>query len=382
MQKQFNKLLQTIKPADRQAMEQAKKRWNSIAKPIGSLGLLEDMIISVAGITGDAAHMDLNRSALLVLCADHGVVAEGVTQTGQEVTRIVAENFTKRKTSVTVMCEVSKTDVFPVDIGMLGEPSGSAKLKPFSLADRKIAQGSGNIVREPAMTKEQCIQALLTGIHLVRDLKDQGYPVIAAGEMGIGNTTPSSALAAALCGMPPKAVVGRGAGLSDAGLARKQEAVEQAVERFAGTGKMNTAGGLAIAGFTGPENVITLLAELGGYDIAGLTGVFLGSAVYRVPIIMDGLISTTAALCAVRIHETVKDFLLASHISAEPGGQLVMNALGLHAPLACNMHLGEGSGAVAVLPLLQMAARVYETMSTFEEIEVEPYLDYGEKQKE
>lgn len=373
-EERLKELLSGIRPADRTAMELAKKRWNSVAKPIGSLGILEEDIIKIAGIRGDSRGIGLERTALAVMCADHGVVCEGVTQTGQDVTRIVAENFTKDCSSVTIMCRVSKTDVFPVDIGMLGETPKETELKPFTLLNRKTAYGSRNLVREAAMTREDCAAAILSGIELVGKIKEMGYELLATGEMGIGNTTPSSVLSAVLTESAPESVTGRGAGLSDEGFSKKKAAVAKAVERF-----YNTYPELRSFEWTradGAEPVLTLLSELGGFDIAGLTGLFLGGAVHRIPVIIDGYISSVAALLAVCMNRDVKDFLLASHVSAEPAGETIMNAMGLKAPLHCGMHLGEGSGAVAFIPLLKMGADVYEKMSTFEDISVETYVDY------
>lgn len=386
---QLQRLLEKITPADRRAMEAAKKRWNSVAKPIGSLGVLETDIIKIAGIKGSPYGIHMEKSALAIMCADHGVVIEGVTQTGQEVTRIVAENFTKGQSSAAIMCRVSGTDVFPVDIGMLGGAPGITgfgkgdrdiassdrePVRPFTLLNRKTACGSRNIVREAAMTREECALAILAGIELMGEFKSQGYEIAATGEMGIGNTTPSSALAAVLTGLDTDIVTGRGAGLSDQGLIKKREAVQKAVERFYKIypqyrGHDWTADGHA-------EETAALLAELGGFDIAGMTGLFLGAAIYRLPAVIDGFISSVAALLAVSMCGTVREFILASHVSSEPAGGKIMEMLGLFAPLNCGMHLGEGSGAVALLPLLKMGADVYEKMSTFEDIQVESYVDY------
>lgn len=374
-EQQLKTLIHRIAPADKEAMFQAKKRWNSVAKPIGSLGILEDDIIKIAGITENARKVGIEKSALAVMCADHGVVEEGVSQTGQEVTRIVAENFTKNQTSVTIMCQVSGTDIFPVDIGMLGEAPEETAARPFVLLNRKIAAGSHNLVKEAAMSREECCRALLAGILLVGDLKEQGYGIVATGEMGIGNTTPSSALASILLTLPAHEVTGRGAGLSKEGLTKKQVAVQKAVERFS-----RTYPGFSLDDTV--DSVLTLLSELGGFDIAGITGLFLGGAIYRLPVVIDGFISSVAALLAVSMNENVRDYLLASHVSSEPAGMKIMEALELPAPLHCGMHLGEGSGAVALLPLLTMGANVYERMGTFEDIQVESYVDYeaeGEK---
>ena len=193
VEKTWKAYLNKIEPADRTAMELAKKRWNSVAKPIGSLGILEEDIIKIAGIRGNASGMKLDRSALAVMCADHGVVAEGVSQTGKDVTRIVAENFTKGETSTSKMCRISGTDLYPVDMGMDCEPTGQKEPDMHRILDRKVARGSGNIAREPAMSRTGCLQALLSGIDLAFRLKEMGYEILAAGEMGIGNTTPAAA---------------------------------------------------------------------------------------------------------------------------------------------------------------------------------------------
>lgn len=372
-------VLKAVRPADQRAKERAKRRWASVAKPIGSLGVLEEDVIKIAGITGSADRIDLEKTALTVICADHGVALEGVTQTGQEVTRIVAENFTKDSTSVTKMCRVAGTDVFPVDMGMLGERAVRKEPVPFALLDRKVREGSRDLLLEAAMTREETAAALLSGIRLAGDLKRMGYGLLAVGEMGIGNTTPTGALMAVLLRRPAEAVTGRGAGLSDAGYARKTEVVRGAAERFyAKYPDWNSLGADASLGvFPGKEDALTLLSELGGFDIAGMAGVFLGGAVSRIPVVADGIISTVSAALAACLCRLVPEFLLASHVSREPGGEALLKRLGLFAPLHLGMHLGEGSGAVAMIPLLKMGAAVYNEMSTFEEIKVEAYVDYG-----
>ena len=378
VEKTWKAYLNKIEPADRTAMELAKKRWNSVAKPIGSLGILEEDIIKIAGIRGNASGMKLDRSALAVMCADHGVVAEGVSQTGKDVTRIVAENFTKGETSTSKMCRISGTDLYPVDMGMDCEPTGQKEPDMHRILDRKVARGSGNIAREPAMSRTGCLQALLSGIDLAFRLKEMGYEILAAGEMGIGNTTPAAAMSAVLTGLPPEEATGRGAGLSDAGLEKKKKAVEMAVSRFYekypeyrhGTKEQYESGELS---------AVTVLAELGGFDLAGMTGLFLGGAAAKIPVLMDGFLSTVSGLLAVLIRKEAKDYMLASHISTEPAGAAILQMLDLPAPLHMGMHLGEGSGAVAMIPLLRMGAKVYEEMSTFSDISVEQYVDYQEK---
>jgi len=378
IEKTWKTYLDKIQPADRIAMELAKKRWNSVAKPIGSLGILEDDIIKIAGIRGDASGITLDRSALAVMCADHGVVAEGVSQTGKEVTHIVAENFTKGETSTSKMCRISGTDLYPVDMGMDCEPTGQKEPDMHRILDRKVAKGSGNIAKEPAMSREECLQALLVGMDLAFYFKEKGYDLLAAGEMGIGNTTPAAAMSAVLTGLSPEQATGRGAGLSDAGLEKKKQAVEMAVSRFYekypeyrnGTREQYENGELS---------AVTVLAELGGFDLAGMTGLFLGGAAARVPVLMDGFLSTVSGLLAVLIKKEIRDYIFASHVSTEPAGEAVLQMLDLPAPLHMGMHLGEGSGAVAMIPLFKMGAKVYEEMSTFSDISVEQYVDYSEK---
>ena len=378
VEKTWKAYLNKIEPADRTAMELAKKRWNSVAKPIGSLGILEEDIIKIAGIRGNASGMKLDRSALAVMCADHGVVAEGVSQTSKDVTRIVAENFTKGETSTSKMCRISGTDLYPVDMGMDCEPTGQKEPDMHRILDRKVARGSGNIAREPAMSRTGCLQALLSGIDLAFRLKEMGYEILAAGEMGIGNTTPAAAMSAVLTGLPPEEATGRGAGLSDAGLEKKKKAVEMAVSRFYeeypeyrnGTKEQYESGELS---------AVTVLAELGGFDLAGMTGLFLGGAAAKIPVLTDGFLSTVSGLLAVLIRKEAKDYMLASHISTEPAGTAILQMLDLPAPLHMGMHLGEGSGAVAMIPLLRMGEKVYEEMSTFSDISVEQYVDYQEK---
>ena len=370
--------LDKIQPADRTAMKLAKKRWNSVAKPIGSLGILEEDIIKIAGIRGNASEMKMDRSALAVMCADHGVVAEGVSQTGKDVTRIVAENFTKGETSTSKMCRISGTDLYPVDMGMDCEPTGQKELDMHRILDRKVARGSGNIARKPAMSRTECLRALLSGMDLAFQLKEMGYELLAVGEMGIGNTTPAAAMSAVLTGLSPEQVTGRGAGLSDAGLEKKKRAVEMAVSRFYGK-YPEYRNGTKEQYESGELSAVTLLAELGGFDLTGMAGLFLGGAAIKLPVLMDGFLSTVSGLLAVLIKKETRDYIFASHISTEPAGAAVLQLLDLPAPLHMGMHLGEGSGAVAMIPLLRMGAKVYEEMSTFSDISVEQYVDYAEK---
>lgn len=347
-----------------QAGRLAKKHWDSIAKPIDSLGLLEENVVKLCKIFADAKPLQLNKRALAILCADHGVVAEGVTQTGSEVTKIVSENFAKGCSTVNYMAKSSNTDVYTIDIGMNAPFYEEKKLVQNKVIDRKVAKGSRNIAKEPAMTLEQCRQAVETGIHLVKELKEKGYRIIATGEMGIGNTTPTSAIAAIFLHQSAETVTGKGAGLSEEGIHRKCEVVKAIVERIK---KKN---------ITDPMEI---LAEAGGYEIAGMAGIFLGGVIYRIPIVIDGAISAVAALTAERIDERVTDFVIASHESEEITGKLALKELGVEAILHGKMCLGEGTGAIAIFPILDMAMEVYKNMGTFTEYKIDPYIRFDKK---
>lgn len=341
---------ENLPPVDKASMEAAGRRWSQVAKPLFSLGKLEEAVIQMAGIKRTPIYQ-LKKRALIIMCADNGVVEEGVTQTGQEVTAIVAHNFTQGQTSVSIMSRVAKVDVFPVDIGM------AAWVPSVTEAQNKVARGTKNMAKEPAMTKEEVWQAILTGIKVAEQRKEEGYDIVTTGEMGIGNTTTSSAVAAVLLDRPVEEVTGKGAGLTEQGLEKKVAVIQQAIENHR----------------PDREDVLDVLAKVGGLDLAGLAGVCLGAAMCRLPVVVDGFISATAALCARRLVPAVGDYLIPSHVSKEPGGKILLDALSLSPLLTCDMCLGEGSGAVAVMPLLDMGLQVYLQMSTFDDIEIENY---------
>lgn len=368
----FQQLCMIVKP-DEKAMDLAWQRWDSIGKPLRSLGLLEKAVVKVAGMVG-TPNVKMDRKAIVVMCADHGVVAEGVTQTDSSVTRIVAENLTENRTSVNIMAAKAGADVFPVDMGMLGDHYSNRELRPMELCDRKIECGSGNIAVEPAMSEAACVQAVLTGIEIVGDLAAQGYEMIGMGEMGIGNTTPSSALVSVLLDLPADEVTGRGAGLSDEGLKKKIAVIEQAVSRY---WKATENSEIKDGRFFKVEAAIELMSHLGGYEIAGMAGLCLGGAIYNVPVVLDGYISAAAALCASLMISESTGWMLASHISAEPAGWKVLRNLHLEPVINAGMCLGEGTGAAAAMSLYDMGLAVYRGMSTFQEIHVEQYEHFG-----
>lgn len=341
--------LKQIQPLDQEAGRACEKRWDSIAKPLKSLGKLESSLIQIAGIQG-TERIKLAKKALVVMCADNGVVAEGVTQTGQEVTAIVAENFLDVKSCAAIMCKDTGTDIFPIDIGMATDTPRVEK--------RKIAYGTKNMAVEPAMTREEAVRGIEVGITLACELKEKGYHIIATGEMGIGNTTTSSAVASVLMGKPVEEVTGKGAGLTREGLERKIHVIREAVRKHQ----------------PDPEDPVDVLAKVGGLDLAGLTGIYLGGAACRMPVVVDGFISGVAALLAVKLCPQAEDYILASHVSKEPAGAMVLEEVGKSPSLMCDMCLGEGTGAVAFFPLLDMSLHIYEKMSTFSQIEIEDYV--------
>lgn len=349
----LEEIVNGIEPLDENAIELSKKKWNSIAKPLHSLGKLEENIIRIAGMKR-TADVCIDKKALIAMCADNGVVEEGVTQSGQEVTAIVAENFLDGNTSAAIMCRRAGVTLFPVDIGMASDTR---------VPCYKTAYGTKNMVKEPAMTRDEAVHAIMTGVRLVREKMEAGYQIIATGEMGIGNTTTSSAVASVLLGRPVEDMTGRGAGLTSAGLDRKIGAIKKAVALHQ----------------PDQNDPIDVLSKVGGFDIAGLTGVYLGGAYYRVPVVMDGFISAVAALAAVRMNPLVKEYMIVSHVSKEPGMHMILDALGREAALTCDMCLGEGTGAVAFLPILDMALDVYHRMSTFSDINMDNYEELGDK---
>lgn len=345
--------IKEIAPLNGDAMKASKQHWDNIGKPIEGLGLLEDMIIQAAGIIGHE-NVKFDRKCILSLCSDNGIVEEGVTQTDQQVTAIVAKNFAKGIASVNMLSDYSQTKVFAVDIGVASD------MTQEGMIHRKVAYGTKNFLKEPAMTREQTERAIQIGIDLVRDKKEEGYELIGTGEMGIGNTTTTSAVAAVLLGREVEQVTGKGAGLSKEGVAHKIQVIKEGIRLR----KPNRA------------DVIDVLGKVGGLDIAGLTGIFLGGGLYGIPIVIDGAISAVAALAAKRLQENSKYYMLASHMGKEPVCSLLMEELECEPIIYGRLALGEGTGAAMLFALLDMALAVYKQNKTFEDIQVDAYEKY------
>jgi len=342
----FEKLNSLAAPLCGESMQAARAKWDSVAKPLGSLGRFEEIVTQIAGIFG-TPDVRIDKKGVLVLCGDNGVLAQGVAMTPGEVTAIMAEFIADGRSSVCRMAETAGADVIAVDMGMF------RRVNAEKLVDRRVSDGTNDFTNGPAMTTDQALQAINTGVELVKSHTEQGYKILATGEMGIGNTTTSSAIAAVLLSREPREVTGRGVGLSYEGLVRKTAVVEKAI----------------LVNSPDKNNAFDVLQKLGGFDIAGLTGIFIGGAVCRIPIIMDGFISSVSALLAVKLCPRVINYIIPSHLSAEPAGRMVLNAMELEPFITADMRLGEGTGAVCMFPLLDMALSVYHSACTYADIE-------------
>ena len=341
----FKKFDSLISPLCSESMEAAKAKWDNVAKPLGSLGRFEEVVTQIAGIFG-TPDVRLDKKGVLVLCGDNGVLAQGVAMTPGEVTAIMAEFIADGRSSVCRMAKTVGADVIAVDMGMF------RRVNTEKLLDRRVADGTNDFTTGAAMTAAQVLQAVNTGIELVKSYSEQGYKILATGEMGIGNTTTSSAIAAVLLGLDPRDVTGRWVGLSDEGLARKTAAVKKGV----------------LVNSPDKNNALDVLQKLGGFDIAGLTGVCIGGAICRIPIVVDGFISSVSALLAAKLCPNTMGFIFPSHLSAEPAGRLVLKALGFEPFITADMRLGEGTGAVCMFPLLDMMLSVYHNACTYADI--------------
>lgn len=349
-----------IDPFNTERYEEIRSRWDSVAKPLNSLGRFEDITARIGAIH-DSVDIDIRKRAVIMMCADNGVVAEGISQSGQDVTAAVAEWMGRGESSVCKMARVARADTIPVDVGINMEGS------PRGVLDRKVMKGTRNFAVEPAMTEDECMQAIDAGIDVVADCSARGYKLLATGEMGIGNTTTSSALAAALLGLDASEVTGRGAGLSTAGLKRKIKVIQDALDRYCVADDED---------IESPEYTSEMLACMGGLDIAGMAGVFIGGAIFHIPVIIDGFISAVAALVAERLAPGTRNYMIASHIGKEPGMKFILDILGLEPVIDGMLALGEGTGAVMLMPLLDTALSLYSDGLSFRETTVEQYFDY------
>ena len=350
MQKELDALVRAVAPLDRSAMTAAEEYQARLAKPPGSLGRLEEISIQLAGITG-RVHNALNKKQLLVFAADNGVVAEGVSSAPQSVTMQQTINLTRGKTGAAVLAKHFGCGLTVCDVGV------NADIYESTVLNRKIAYGTQNICTGPAMTREQTLQAILTGAEIARTVDAD---VIGVGEMGIGNTTTSSAVLAVLLGADVEAVTGRGGGITEESFRKKKAVIRTAIE----------------VNRPDRDDVVGVLSKVGGFDLAAMCGAFLGAAAARRPTVIDGLISAAAALCAVRLCPNVRGYLVPSHASFEIGYRLAMEAMDLRPLFDLGMRLGEGSGCPLAFQVLDAACAVINDMATFDEAGInDDYLD-------
>ncbi len=350
MQEILKRYISAVTELDESAMKKAADRHSKLAKPPGSLGKLETLSIQLAGITGHV-HNHLNKKHLLVFAADNGVVAEGVSVAPQSVTLQQAINLTRAKTGASVLAKHFGCEMTVCDVGI------NSCVEDEKILNRKIAYGTGNMIHGPAMTKEQVFQAIITGAELA---ENTNADVIGIGEMGIGNTTTSSAVLAVLLEKDVESVTGRGGGITEEGFQKKKEAIRRAIA-------INQPN---------KHDVTDVLEKVGGFDIAAMCGAFLGAAATRRPVVIDGFISAVAALCAVKLCPLVKNYLIPGHASCEIGYQWAMEAIGLEPMLHLDMRLGEGSGCPLVFQILDAACAIINHMATFEQAGIDDsYLD-------
>jgi len=334
-----------IGPLDEQAMARARARQDSLTKPHGALGRLEALSIQVAGITGRPQPCVRNK-AVIVVAGDHGVVAEGVSAYPSAVTPQMVDNFLRGGAAINVLARHVGARVVVVDAGVAADMPA----RPGLLV-KKVAHGTANMRRGPAMTSEQAVQSIIAGIEALEAELAQGLDIVATGDMGIGNTTPSSAIVAAVTGRPVAQVTGRGTGVDEAGLANKITVIDEAL-------RLNRPR---------PDDGLDLLAKVGGFEIGGIAGVILGAAAHRIPIVVDGFISTAGALIAAQLAPQVRDYLISGHRSVEAGHRAALEYLGLVPLVDLDLRLGEGTGAVLGISLVEAACKILAEMATFDE---------------
>lgn len=351
--KKLNDIINGIENVNNEAIRQANKRITSLAKPLKSLGKLEEMAVKLSGITGKVKNK-INKKIVIIMCSDNGVVEEGVASAPQSVTLSQTINFTKGLTGVAVLAKANNAELMVVDVGI------NCDFTHPNVINKKIRKSTDNISKGPAMSYEEAVKGILIGIDAVKKAKDEGYEILGVGEMGIGNTSTSSAVLSALTGVSAEEVVGRGAGITNEAFIKKISVVKQALE----INKPNK------------KDPIDVVSKVGGFDIAAMAGVFLGAAYYKVPVVIDGFISIVAALIGFRLNNKVRDYMFTSHVSKEVGYNVAIKELELSPILNLDMGLGEGSGCPLAFSIMDSACAVMNNMATFEQAEInDEYLD-------
>ena len=344
----ISRVIAGIKPLDETAMELARKRQDSLTKPKGSFGQLESLSIQVAGIKGDPRPR-ITHKVIFTLAGDHGVTEEGVSAYPSEVTCQMVYNFFRGGAGINVLARHVGARVVVADLGV-----ASVLERHPALRDKKVTMGTRNMAKGPAMTREEAIRSIEAGIELVEEESAKGIDILGTGDMGIGNTSPSSAIAAAFTCCDVATVTGRGTGIDDEGWRRKVNVIKKALE-------INRPD---------PKDPIDVLSKVGGYEIGGIAGVILAGAKYRIPVVIDGFISGAAALIATFLSSQVKPYLIASHQSAEPGHRILLEYLGLKPLFDLDLRLGEGTGAALGIFLVEASLKILNEMTTFAEARV------------
>ncbi len=346
----FTNLRFSVPPIDGARYEEAQARQHQLAKPFGALGRLELLSAQVAGVTGEL--FPSLAKAMVVFCADNGVFEEGVTPIGQDVTMLQATNMTMGKAGIGVLSAHAGAKLMVVDVGMVQDSPSVAVIV------RKIRRGTSNIAKGPAMSEAECERAFAIGAEMAEKCRDQGFRLVGAGEMGVGNTTTSSAILSALTGLPPEKITGKGAGLTDEAYANKIGVIARAIE----------ANGVAYDGTEiDAERAIEIVRRVGGFDIAAMAGFYLRAAELRMLPVVDGFIATAAALVAAQIEPNVSAYFVLSHRSAEPGYDAAAEMLRQKPLFDLDMRLGEGTGCPLAFQVIEAAARVLRDMATFDE---------------
>ncbi len=335
--------LKNIEKVDEDIKILAQNKLDNMAKPIGGLGKLEDIAVKIAGITGKVEN-NLDKKNIIVMSSDNGIVEEGVSASPQIFTKILTENMAKGLTGVSVLSEIGKSDITIVDIGVNGD------LEDEKIINKKIRKSTSNFTKGPSMSYEEAVKSIEIGIEIGDKIISEGYNIIGTGELGIGNTTTSAALLSCFSNIDIDKITGKGAGLTEEQYLSKKKAIEKGIE-------VNNPN---------PEDPIDVLAKVGGFDIGGLCGVFLSGAKNKVPVVIDGFISSAAALLAVKLNPLVKDYMIPSHLSAEQGALYMMDELELSPMLDLEMRLGEGSGCPLAFYIIDSALYVMNNMASFD----------------
>ncbi|HHW47236.1 MAG TPA: nicotinate-nucleotide--dimethylbenzimidazole phosphoribosyltransferase [Clostridiaceae bacterium] len=351
--KDLEKYISGITGINHDMVAAARERLDNLAKPPGSLGKLEDIAAKLAGITGQM-YNTVDKRCVIIMCADNGVVEEGVASAPQSVTYAQTINFTRGITGVAVLAKSFNSDLMVVDVGV------NAEINHPDIINRKIRKSTSNIAKQPAMSRDEAVAAMLVGIEMAEEAYKKGYNIIGVGEMGIGNTTTSSAVLCALTGINVDLTVGKGAGLSNEGYEKKKRIIKNAIEMHN----------------PNPDDPVDVVSKVGGFDIAAMAGVYIGAAYYKLPVVIDGFISAVAALVAGKLANLAVEYMIPSHASYEPGYAYAVKELGLEPALVLNMRLGEGSGCPIMFMVVDAACAIIRDMATFAEAAIDDeYLE-------